>query len=118
MVIPTVKTLLTYRHVKDGTYKKMNVLCEYLHDSEDDRNKYSEAEFMLKVEARCPFEFEGLHSSIYPYGVENQFNISFEDGYKVVEFVDVFVATVLEYKGKIFKLEETHFDFKEFDYEN
>jgi hypothetical protein len=109
MEIPTIKTLLTYRHYPE----KKTVLCDYLIKGD---SKYSAIELEQAIHSRNPFEFDDDNSEIYHRDADGSYAITYYENGKQIRLIDAFVTHVLEFKGNIFELKETSYDMKEYDF--
>ena len=106
MQIPTIKTLITY--IKTDEVKK--VLCNI--ELGDD--KYAQIDYEHDIISRCPFD-----EIMYP----DEIHKIYDGAYEITHYeddmsmykVDVIVNHVLEFNGKIFLLQETNYDMKEFE---
>jgi hypothetical protein len=109
MIVPTVKTLITYT--------KGNESIRVLADIEMGDDKYAQIEYENDIEFRCPFEDDNSYRKEMYHVYGNRYEIVFYDYHgRPMYSIDVIVDSVLEFDGRIFILQETEYDMKEYDY--
>lgn|SRR6185312_2747048 len=106
MIVPTVKTLITY--MKDDETIKV------LSDIKMGDDKYASIEYEHDIMARCPFDDSKYHEEIHQVR-DNIYEIVHYDYVEPMYKIDVVVNHVLEFDGKIFLLKEIDYDMKEFE---
>lgn len=108
MEIPSIKTLIIYNY--NGVEKR--VLSEFIRKGDD---KFASIEYANKVKYRNPFDI-GRYT--YSEAIEvgnNVFVIEYQNGREIIDTVGAKVLDVLEFNNRIFKLEETDYDVREYE---
>lgn len=108
IIVPTVKTLITYT--------KGNESIRVLADIGIGDDKYAQIEYENDIEFRCPFEDDNSYRKEIYHVDGNRYEIVFYDYHEPMYSIDVIVNSVLEFNGRIFILQETEYDMKEYDY--
>lgn len=105
MEVPMIKTLLTF--IKGD--EKKSILCEYMGDIND---TYGRIKFQNAILSRNPFGYNP-DSEIHEK-TDNNYIIESYENRTVLDSVEVIVAVVLEFKGRIFELKEASYDETEY----
>lgn len=110
MIVPTVKTLVTY--IRGAEIKRV------LSNFKMGDDKYALIEYQNNILSRCPFEADYKHhEEIHKHHrAENSYSIIYYNYQEPIEEINVIVNYVLEFDGKIFMLQEEQYDMIEFDY--
>ena len=113
LVIPTVKTILEYRFDNEGEIESKTVLLDSF--LEEDHEWYSDH---ATVQNNVPFEqFEDSNFECFLVSNGHYRLVEFESGNgwipKEKLIIEVFLKPVLEFRGLVFKLEETEYDMTE-----
>jgi hypothetical protein len=108
--LPTIKTVLKYIWIEEG--QTTSVLTDFV---EEDHEWYSDH---ATVQNNIPFEkLEDSQFECFLVGDGHYRLIEFEYGSghlpEEKTVIDVVAIPVLEFKGKIFKLDETEYDLKD-----
>lgn len=111
--IPTIKTLLEYRFNNEGEIESKTVLLDSF--LEEDHEWYTDHS---TVQNNVPFEqFEDSTFECFLVGEGHYRLIEFESGnglmLKEKTVINIYAMPVLEFKGKVFKLEKVEYDMKD-----